>query len=170
MSIDGQKAGKAVRLAGYALDQELEKSGVRVVFGRNSDGSERWVHVFPINTARYESRLQARRKRVSQVMLRNNPEIDLGFQRETIAELIFTDHGGWFEEGDDAFVEVKPGVFELRDGVTVLPNDYDTRLAMLEDRNFFLDVTVCASSKETFQRQRHTEEAQGNSPRSSSGS
>lgn len=161
---------RKVRIAGYALDPELETSGVRVVFGRNPDGSERWVHVFPINTARYENRLNARRKQSSQAMLRSNPDLDLQYQRETIAEVIFVDHGGWFEDGDDAFIEAKPGVFELRDGVKVLPNDYATRLAMLEDRNFYLDLSLCAASKETFQRKSHTEEALGNSPRSSSGS
>lgn len=157
---------KKVRIAGYALDDDLAEKGAVVGLGKNPDGSQRWIRVLPLNSTRYEARLNARRKQVSQATLRADPEIDLKYQRETLAELVLVEHGGFYEHG--AFVESKPGVFELREGAEPLPNDYETRLAMLEDRNFYLDVTTAAAMKETFQQR--TEEALGNSVRSSSGS
>ncbi len=144
---------RKIRIGGYALDPAMERDGVRIVMGKNPDGSEQWVHLFPLNSARYEDRLNSRRKQSSAAMLRNHPEIDARYQRETMAEMVFAGCGGFL---DDAGQPIE--------------DTYENRLAMLEDRHFFVDIVTTAASRETFRKWERAEEAQGNSQRSSSGS
>lgn len=160
-----------ITLQGYEKDPELVANGARVSLGKNPDGSVRVIRVKPLNSAAYEDRLNARRKQYSRATLQSDPEIDARLQRDTVAEKVFVGFENFYSAGSFEQITGPDGlkVWKVREGVEPLSDDFPTRRAMIEDRDFYVQVLEAAGTMETF-RKFQAESDLGNSQTSSGGS
>lgn len=161
-----KKQVAAIQISGFDKDPELVEHGVPVSIGKNPDGAPIVVVVRPLNSDHYESRLDALRGQYSRFTLMNDKELDKQLQKEAVAEKVFVSFQGIYPAG--AFVRDPQGTWHLKAGVKPLVDDFETRRALLEDRDFFLRVQEAAGTMETFRREQ-VEADLGNSPTSSSG-
>lgn len=155
-----------IAISGFDKDPELVEQGVPVSIGKNPDGSPIIVVVRPLNSDHYENRLDALRSQYSRFTLQNDKELDKQLQKEAVAEKVFIGFEGLYPAG--AFLRDPQGAWHLKADAKPLTNDYDTRRALLEDRDFFLRVQEASGTMETFRREQ-VEADLGNSRTSSSG-
>jgi hypothetical protein len=155
---------KTLKLQGYEKDDDLVRSGALVSFGKNADGTQRVARILPLNSAAYDDRLAALRRRHPRAGERD-PDVERSDQRQTMAEKVLVE----LLDGDctmDDGTEVVSRWFTV-DGETI-EDKFENRRDLLFDRDFFLDVASAANARETFRRQVFEDDAK-NSKRSSSG-
>ena len=148
-----------LKLLGDNRDEQAVKDGALVNFGSNPDGTLKVGRVKPLNNTHYEDRLAALRRRHPRAGERD-PNIERADQIHAMAEKVFIE----LVQGDTA---IGKSAWLDADG-NAIADTVQNRIAILEDRDWFQDVALAASARETFRREQFEDDS-GNSPRSSTG-